>query len=68
MKATLNGLGARRFFKTQDIDAAVIQKKKKRFDIKRFVFLKIKKKKKKLLAKKKESNYIIYSEKKYVFI
>ena len=43
-------------------------KKKKRFDIKRFVFLKIKKKKKKLLAKKKESNYIIYSEKKYVFI
>ena len=67
MKATLNGLGARRFFKTQDIDAAVIQKKK-RFDIKRFVFLKIKKKKKKLLAKKKESNYIIYSEKKYVFI
>ena len=28
MKATLNGLGARRFFKTQDIDAAVIKKKK----------------------------------------
>ena len=27
MRATLNGLGARRFFKTQDIDAAVIQKK-----------------------------------------
>ena len=46
----------------------LFKKKKKRFDIKRFVFLKIKKKKKKLLAKKKESNYIIYSEKKYVFI
>ena len=66
MRATLNGFGARCFFKTQDTDAAVI--KKTLFDMKRFVFLKIKDKKKKLLAKKKESNNIIYSEKKYVFI
>ena len=38
MKATLNGLGARRFFKTQDIDAAVIKKKKNVLTLKDLYF------------------------------